>query len=324
MTFRVLVPQQIAAEGVETLLRAGLEVVQPPDTELSTLQHHIKDCQAVLVRTVPMSPELLDAAPDLEVISRHGAGVDNIDIQYCGRRGIKITYAPESNTLAVAEHALMLILAVTKNLLISDAEVRRGNFAARNSCYGVELAGKTIGVIGLGRIGQLVAAKAAAGLGMNAVGFDPYADPSTLDPVITPVGLDQLLAEADVVSVHVPLTHSTRGMISTRQFSLMKQGSYFVNCSRGGVVNESALASAVRSGRLTAAGVDVFESEPLPADHALVQLPNVILTPHMAAHTAESMVRMAVHAAEGIIAVAQREKPRWPLNFPAVAPLKED
>jgi D-3-phosphoglycerate dehydrogenase len=314
MTFRVLVPQPIATEGLEVLRRAGLEAVQPPSADLQTLKTWIRDCQAVLVRTVPISRELLEEAPGMKVISRHGAGVDNVDLDYCRERGIRVTYAPESNAVSVAEHALMLLLSVSKNVVRFDAEVRCGNFESRNSNYSVELQGKTLGVVGLGRIGRLVASRAAAGLGMQILGFDPYADEKTLDPVIAPVPFERLLGESDAITVHVPLTSATHGLIGTAELWRMKQGSFLVNCSRGGVVDEAALESAVRSGQLRGAALDVFDSEPLPAGHALTDVPNIILTPHTAALTDGAMVRMAVHAAQGIVSVMQDQEAQWPVK----------
>jgi D-3-phosphoglycerate dehydrogenase len=292
---------------------AGHVIVQPSGTDIPTLRKYISTCQAVLTRTLPLPRAVLEAAPDLKVISRHGVGVDHIDLDYCREQNIIVTNAPEANVVAVAEHALMLLLALAKNLIACDNELRRGNFEARNSLYGIEVANKTLGVVGLGKIGQAVAARAAIGLGMNVVGFDPYVDATNLDPAIRVVSLEDLLTTADVVTVHVPLTPATRGLFDTQRFDLMKPGSYFINCSRGEVVYEKALENALLSGKLRGAGLDVFEEEPLPVGHRLTRLTNVLLTPHMAAHNNESMIRMAVHAAQGIIAVAEDREPQWPV-----------
>ncbi|GAB3267008.1 hydroxyacid dehydrogenase [Arthrobacter pigmenti] len=316
MTFRVLVPEQISAAGVQVLHAAGMEIVTPPAIGLETMKDAIQDCHALLVRTMQVPSGLLEAAPMLKVVSRHGAGLDNVDLDYCAARGIAVTYAPESNTVAVAEHALMLLLALARNVVTADGEVRRGNFAFRNSHAGIELTGKTLGIIGLGRIGQLVGARAAAGLGMRALGSDPFVDAATVDPIINVVPLQSLLEEANVVSVHVPLSEVTRNLLSVRELARMKQGSLLINCSRGGVVDEAALEDSLKSGHLGGAGLDVFEHEPLPADHPLTNLPNVILTPHTAAHTTESIERMAVHAAQGIVDVAHGKEPQWPVPLP--------
>ncbi|WP_461188640.1 hydroxyacid dehydrogenase [Arthrobacter sp. Z4-13] len=316
MTLRVLVPQRIAPEGLALLEAAGHVVVEPSGTDIPTLRKYISTCQAVLTRTLPLPRAVLEAAPDLKVISRHGVGVDHIDLDYCREQNITVTNAPEANIVAVAEHALMLLLALTKNLMACDTELRRGNFEARNSLYGIEVANKTLGVVGLGKIGQAVAVRAAIGLGMNIVGFDPYVDTTNLDPAIRPVSLEVLLATADVVTVHVPLTTATRRLFDATRFDSMKQGSYFINCSRGEVVDEKALENALLSGRVRGAGLDVFEEEPLPVGHPLTRLTNVLLTPHMAAHNNESMIRMAVHAAQGIIAVAEDREPQWPVRLP--------
>jgi D-3-phosphoglycerate dehydrogenase len=322
MSFTVLVPQQVDEAGILEMHAAGLTVIEAPDTDPGTLEQLIRGCQGVLVRTVRLDAELLGAAPDLRVVSRHGAGVDNVDLAYCRSHGVQVTYAPLANGIAVAEHAIGLLLAVTKNIPRCDDAVRRGDFAARNRDYGVELAGKTLGVIGLGRTGLGVATRAAAGLGMEVIGTDPHVDAGSVPPEVSVVPLERLLASADAVSIHVPLVPATRGLIGAAELSRMK-ARYLVNCSRGGVVDELALVEALSTGSLRAAGVDVFEQEPLPAGHPLTQLDNVVLTPHMAAHTTESLARMAVHAAQGIISVARGEDPEWPVAYPAAHPTKK-
>ncbi len=315
MSFRVLIPQPIASEGVEEFVRAGLEVVEPPSWDVQTLKSYIRDCQGILVRTVLLPGEILKEAPGLKVISRHGVGLDNIDLQYCREHGIQVTNLPESNTVSVAEHTMGMILSIAKNFPICDRETRRGNFDARNQYHGIELEGKTLGVVGLGRIGRLVAQKAAQGLGMRVMAFDPYLPEGSIPGFVEPVEFDALLALSDVVTLHVPLVEGTANLIRREQISKMRDGAYLVNCARGGIVDETALEEALRSGKLAAAALDVFEEEPTPGDHPLWTLDNILVTPHMAALTREAVRRMAVDAAREIISVARGEEPRWPIDL---------
>jgi D-3-phosphoglycerate dehydrogenase / 2-oxoglutarate reductase len=319
VSFKVLVPQPIAGEGIELLLGSGLEVVEPPAWDAATLGEYIGDCRGVLLRNALMTRKLLERAPDLEVIARHGVGLDNIDLEYCAERGVVVTNTPEANATAVAEHTLGMIVAVTRNLLVGDEEIRKGHFDARDRLYGMELEGKTLGVVGLGRIGRLVARKAAAGLGMKIVGHDPYLPGQDLPEFVRGMELEDLLATADVVTLHLPLMAESRNLLGKERISAMKDGAYLVNCARGGIVDEKALEEALRLGKLSGAALDVFADEPTGQDHPLWDFKNVVVTPHMAAFTEESIVRMAVHAAEGVISVARGEPPRWPVDLKGLA-----
>ncbi len=312
MSFRVSsFPQPIAREGVEELLRAGLEVVEPPSRDVGTLKSYIRDCQGILVRTVPLPGGLLKEASRLKVISRHGVGLDNIDLQYCREHGIRVTNLPESNAVSVAEHTMGMILSITKNFTICYRETRRGNVDARNQYHGIELEGKTLGVVGLGRIGRLVAQKAAQGFGMRVVAFDPYLPEESIPGFVEPIEFETLLALSDVVTLHVPLVEGTANLIRREQISKMKGGAYLVNCARSGIVDETALEEALRSEKLAAAVLDVFKEEPTSGDHPLWTLDNILVTSHMAALTRETVRRMAVDATQEIISVARGEEPRW-------------
>jgi D-3-phosphoglycerate dehydrogenase len=200
-------------------------------------------------------------------------------------------------------------------LLVGDEEIRKGHFDARDRLYGMELEGKTLGVVGLGRIGRLVARKAASGLDMKLVGHDPYLQKRDLPEYMRGMELDDLLATSDVVTLHLPLTAETRNLLGEDRIFRMKDGAYLVNCARGGIVDERALEEALRLGKLSGAALDVFADEPTGQDHPLWDFKNVVVTPHMAAFTEESIVRMAVHAAEGVISVARGEPPRWQVDL---------
>ncbi len=290
-------------------------MVEPPARDVETLGEYIGDCRGVLLRNALMTRKLLERAPGLEVIARHGVGLDNIDLEYCAERGVVVTYTPEANATAVAEHTLGMVVAVTRNILVGDEEIRKGHFDARDRLYGIELEGKTLGVVGLGRIGRRVARKAAYGLGMKIVGYDPYLAGRDLPEFVRAMELEDLLATSDVVTLHLPLTAETRNLLGKERISAMKDGAYLVNCARGGIVDEGALEQALRMGKLSGAALDVFADEPTGQDHPLWGFNNVIVTPHMAAFTEESVVRMAVHAAEGVVSVARGELPRWSVDL---------
>jgi D-3-phosphoglycerate dehydrogenase len=251
----------------------------------------------------------------LKVVSKYGVGLDNIDLQHCLERGIQVTNLPESNTVSVAEHTIGMILSITKNFTLCDRETRRGNFDARHQHQGIELEGKTLGVVGVGSIGRLVAQKAAQGFGMRVVAFDPYLSGGSLPGFVEPVEFETLLTLSDIVTLHVPLVEGTANLIRSEQISKMKDGAYLVNCARGGIVDETALEEALRSGKLAAAALDVFKEEPTLGDHPLWMLDNILVTPHMAGLTREAFRRMAVDAAQEIISVARGEEPRWSIDL---------
>jgi D-3-phosphoglycerate dehydrogenase / 2-oxoglutarate reductase len=232
------------------------------------------------------------AARNLKVISRHGVGYDNIPIDACTEAGIPVTLVGPVNSISVAEQTLLLLLAAARAAIELDNAVRKGDFAVRARVQGVELKGRTLLLIGFGRIGREVATRAAA-FGMRVCVFDPYVT-STADPVELLGDLDTALARADVVSLHVPLTDATRNMIGKRQLALMPAGSILVNASRGGLVDEQALLASVQSGHLHGAGLDTFAVEPLPADSPLLAERRIVLSPHSAALTEQALMAMGV------------------------------
>jgi D-3-phosphoglycerate dehydrogenase len=266
------------------------------------------------VRLAPLSAGTIAAAPRLRVIGRHGVGVDNIDVAAATARRIPVVFVPGTNAASVAEHTIGMMLALCKRLLTLDQAVRRGQWQARDTTVGVELAGKTLGVIGLGAIGREVATRCRAALGMRVMGYDPYAPADLPVDVERVTALEPLLREADVVTFHVPLTPETRGMLGPHELSLLKPTALVLNISRGGVIDEAATADALRAGRIAGAAVDVFSPEPPPRTHPLLAAPNTILSPHAAAHTEEALKRMAVALAEGVLAVLRGEQPRHVAN----------
>lgn len=317
MAFKVLIPQDITDAGKRYLKDNDCEIILGSAFDPATIAQEAVDCDAILARTAKFPKEVIAAAPKLKVIARHGIGVDNIDVQYCTDSGIYVTYAPFSNVNSVAEHTVFLMLCCARNAMVIDEAFRSGNFEVRNKVKGMDLEGKTLGLIGLGRIGQMVARKASLGFGMKVIGYDPYVKPENAPESVTIVGTkEEVFAQSDFVSLHTPATPETRKSIGMVQFRLMKKGAFLINASRGEVVNEAELIEALEQGVIRGAGVDVFEQEPPAADNPLLHMRNVIPTPHNAALTQESMDRMGLHAAMGIIDVLNGRKPAWAVNEP--------
>ncbi len=257
----------------------------------------------ILVRTAAVSAAMIDAAPKLRVIARHGVGTDAVDVAAATRNGIRVLITPEANAISVAEHTIGLLIAAARRFPEGQALVHAGAWHARDQLAGVELAGRTLGVLGLGRIGRRVA-RVAVALGMRVRAHDPFVTGGDVpDEVEWVATLAALLEGAHAFTPHVPLTPQTRGLVDGAALDLLAPGAVVVNAARGGIVDETALVEGLTSGRLSGAGIDVFSEEPPPADNPLRGADNAVLTPHLAAHTSESLRRMSVHAAEGIVTV---------------------
>lgn len=318
--FKVLLTEPIDASGMQ-MLREECEVVLSPEPTLEALLRLAPEADAFIVRAGPCPRELMAAAPALKVIGKHGVGVDNIDIPAATELGIPVFSTPGTNAEAVAEMALALMLALARRLFDAHRVVTENRYLTGRQAYlAVEMEGKTLGLVGVGRIGTILAKMCASAFDMRVVAFDPYV---TVPPAL-PVGkiemlsaLDDLLAVADFISVHVPLTPKTRGIIGAEQLAKMKRTAYLVNTSRGAVVDEAALAEALREGLIAGAGIDVFAQEPTPAEHPLFDLDNVILSPHIGGQTAESMQKMARAVVQGVLEVLHGGRPANLLN-PAV------
>ncbi len=301
----VLLPEPIEQEALALLQERGLTILASPDKKPETVAALMSEADAVVLRTgIRMSAELIERGQRLATISRTGAGFDNVDLEAATRRGAIVTSSIGANTQTVAEHALALILALAKQLPWLDRETRAGNFRARYDYRPRDLRGATLGMIGFGRIGREVARACASSLGMGVLVFDPYLQPSEQDRSwVSFCSLEELLARADVVSIHVPLTAETRNLLDGARLARMKKGALLVNTARGGLIDERALAQALESGQLGGAGIDVFDREPPEAGNPLLSAPNAILTPHAAALTQECVVRMAVLAVQRVLDV---------------------
>lgn len=269
----------------------------------------LADADALIVRNrTQVRGALLAAGRKLRVVGRLGVGLDNIDVPGCEARGIEVIPATGANALAVAEYVIATAMVLLRGAYASTGEVGEGRWPRAALSGGREIGGKTLGVVGFGGIGRLVA-RLARGLGMHVVGHDaalPAGAAAWRDEHAEALELDALLARADVVTLHVPLTESTRGLIGAARIETMKPGAVLVNTARGGVVDEAAVASALRSGRLGAAALDVFDTEPLPAGSPLAGCPRLILTPHVAGLTAESNARVSTMIADRVLAALAR------------------
>ena len=313
---KVLVVEPIAAEGIARL-RAVHEVDERIGLDPAALAEIIGGYDALIVRSqVQADAALIAAGTRLQVIGRAGVGVDNVDLEAATRAGITVVNAPTGNTIAAAEHTLALLLGLARRVAAADASMRRGEWK-RSQFGGVELRGRTLGIIGLGKIGMAIADRARA-FEMNLVGMDPYVTPeqAALHGVEL-VDLDALLQRSDAITVHVPLTRATKGLIDATAIAKLRKGAFVLNVARGGIVDEAALADALRSGRLGGAGIDVFVTEP-PVGSPLLDAPNTLLTPHLGASTAEAQVAVAVEVADQVIDVLAGRAARYAVNAPLV------
>ena len=309
---KVLVTENIHQVGWDTL-KAGAEAVAWAGEEKHALIEAVKDVQAILVRVAKLTPEVIRAAAGLKVIGKHGVGYDNINIPAATARGVVVTNTPLANSTSVAEHALALLLAVARRIGESDRDLARGAMRTQKVYQGLELSGKTMGIIGLGSAGFRLARMTGKGLGMRVLGFDPYKEPWP-DGIERCKDLDALLRQTDFLSIHVPLTKETTNLIGKDALLKMKPTAILVNTARGGIVDEAAVAEAVKASRVAGAGLDVVVDEPLQPSHPLNGVPNIILTPHMAGVTEEAMMRMAQDSAEDILRVLRGETPKFPVN----------
>jgi D-3-phosphoglycerate dehydrogenase len=310
---RVLVREPIAEAGLE-LLRRRFEVVEDATSPLDEI---IGDYDAIVVRSATrLDAELIDRGRRLRVIGRAGVGVDNVDVDAATRRGIVVANAAESTVDSAAEHAIALLLALARNIPQAHAAVSAGTWD-RARFTGIELAGKTLGVVGLGRIGREVARR-GSGLGMHVVAYDPYvaADRFRELGVESAGTLDELYGQADVITLHLPLSDTTRRLVDASALAAMKDGVRIVNAARGGLVDEDALLEALRSGKVAGAALDVFETEPYSGP--LLALPQVVVTPHLAGSTTEAQDRAGVVIAEQVVAALAGEVVRTAVNIPVL------
>jgi len=315
---KIFVADDVSESGLEPLREAGFTVEKRTGLKLAELSEALRDADGLVVRSeTKVTPELMNAATRLRVIGRAGVGVDNIDVAAATERGIVVMNAPDGNTITTAEHTLALMVSLARRVPQANASLRSGRWE-RKRFIGVELQGKTLGIVGLGRIGRVVAGRARA-FGMNIVAYDPFiALDQARDFELEIAPLDEVFARADFLTVHTPLTAETRGIVGASAFSKMKRGVRVINCARGGLVDERALLAAIKEGIVAGAALDVFEQEPPPADHPLLALDEVIVTPHLGASTTEAQEGVALTVAEQMRDYLLTGALRGAVNVPAL------
>ena len=311
---KVLVSQPIHESGMR-VLSEKFEARVASDASEATLVREVRDCAGMLVRTAPIPASVIEAAPGLKVIARHGVGYDNIDVAAATRRKVLVCITPRANALSVAEHVLAFMLAWAKRIVPYDAATRKNEWEIRNSYSAFDLDGKTLGILGMGRIGMLVCQKAKAAFNMEVLAYDPLVPKEAMEKAgAKVVAIQKILKASDFVTLHVPSMPETKGMISTAQLNMMKRSAFLINCARGPIVDEPALVKAIKEGVIAGAGLDVFDPEPPLADNPLFGLPNVLLSPHSAGLTVECVIRMATHAAQAIADVLEGRRPEGIVN----------
>jgi D-3-phosphoglycerate dehydrogenase / 2-oxoglutarate reductase len=269
------------------------------------------DAHGILARLGSVTTRVIDSAPHLHIIARHGVGIDAVDLAAATRRGIVVTTTGSENAAAVAEYAFALLLALVRKVLIADGDMRKGEWS-REALVGMELEGRTLGIVGLGAIGRRVA-RQANGFGMHVLAFDPKIHDAE-DPGIVLTPFEDLLERSDVITLHTRLTAETARLIDARALARMKRGAYLVNTARGEVVDQQAMIAALASGTLGGAALDTYDQEPLRADSPLRRLSNVVLSPHVAGQTSAALVRVAICAAQAILDELAGRRPQYVYN----------
>jgi len=318
---RVLIADKLESAGVELLRDAGIEVETRLGLKGDELAAALREFDACIVRSQPkITAECLENPGRLRAVARAGVGVDNIDVPAATRRGVVVMNTPGGNTVSAAEHTIALLLALARRVPAADAVMKSGGWD-RNKFVGTQAAGKTLGVIGLGRIGREVARR-AKGLDMDVIALDPFVTAARAAELGYEVAasLDELLPKVDFLTIHVPLSDETKSLIGARELALMKKSARVLNVARGGIVDERALAEALAAGTIAGAGVDVFSAEPIAPDNPLLKAPNVVLTPHLGASTVEAQENVAVEAAQLIADFLLRGQVANAVNMAAVNP----
>ncbi|MGB0909019.1 MAG: phosphoglycerate dehydrogenase [Nitrospirales bacterium] len=316
----ILVSDKLSTRGVEVLEHAGFSVGFKTKLSKEELLNEIKDYEGLIVRSATkVTKEVIEAGGRLRIIGRAGTGLDNVDTDAATRRGIVVMNTPGGNTITTAEHTMAMVVAMSRKIPQATASMKAGKWE-KSKFMGVELNNKTMGLVGLGQIGSHVT-KLAQGHFMNVIGYDPYlAKDRAKQMGIEVVELAELFERADVISVHTPLTNETRGIINTATMNTMKDGVMIVNCARGGIINEQDLYEALKSGKVFSAAFDVFEEEPIQADHPLLSLDNFVCTPHIGASTEEAQENVAIGIAEQFVDYFKRGLARGAVNVPSVSP----
>lgn len=318
---KVLVSDSLSMEGLD-LLNEQVDVDYKPEITPDQLLAEIGVYDALVVRSrSKVTASVIEAGKNLKVIGRAGVGVDNIDVEKATEKGIIVVNAPHGNTISAAEHAIALLTSLARNVALANESVKRGEWK-RTEHTGVELNKKTLGVVGLGRIGSEVARRARA-MSMKIIGYDPYITDEQAEKIgVTMVDFEELLKQSDFITLHLPLGSSTHHLIGAKEIAILKPGVRIINCARGGLIDEDALYSALKEGRVAGAALDVFEQEP-PENCSLLELDNVIVTPHLGALTEEAQTNVALQVSEQVVKALQGEPIVSAVNVPTLMPEKK-
>lgn len=313
---KCLLIQPIYAAGIEVMQQAGIEVSQASAVDMATVAREIGEMDAVITRNAGLDSAAMEAAPKLKVLGVHGTGYDRVDVACARRLNLPMVYTPYANVQSVAEHAIGQMMAISKRILEADKAVREERFGYRYESAFHELAGRTLAVIGFGKIGKRVAEIASAAFQMQVRVFSPSVPRAEIEAAGFSVAasIDDAIAGADIVSLHQRLTAETRGSIDAARLAAMKPDAMLVNTARGGLVDAHALVASLNSGHLMGAAFDVFEQEPLPASHPFINCERLVLSPHIGGATGEAMRRTAIEVASQVVDVLADRKPKWLIN----------
>ncbi len=319
---KILIADPISESGLQVFQNqeGRFQVVQKTKLSLEDLKKAVSDVEAVIVRSeTKISADVLAAGKNIKIVGRAGVGVDNIDVNAASRQGVIVVNVPGGNTISAAEHTMALMLALSRNVAQASSSVKAGDWK-RAQFTGTELLGKTLGLIGMGRIGREVA-KRCQSFGMQIIGYDPYASEEYAKNFnIALASLEEIYAKADFITVHVPLNESTKHLLNAKTLARCKPGVRVINCARGGIIDEVALAESIKSGHVKGAALDVFEQEPPDKNNPLFALPTVIVTPHLGASTEEAQVKVAQELAETLRDYFLHGTVRNAVNLPAMDP----
>lgn len=311
MKYKVLIPEWISDKGIKYLEENNCECICLDDCSVENVCKNVGDCDAILARNSEFNEEVFETGKKLKIIARHGVGVEKIDLEAAKKRNVKVTITPGANSNSVAEHTIALIMACAKDIPYMDKMTRVGDWTLRDTKKTTDVSGKTLGLIGYGRISKMVAKKAALGMDMKVIVFRSHRDEKLPEYILEADTMEEVFKTADFVSFHAPLRPDTENVVNKKMLSLMKSTAYFINTARGGSVDENALYEALKENRIAGAALDVFGQEPPKKDCPLFNLDNIVLSPHNAAHTIDSMDVMAYNAATEIVRVLNGEAPLW-------------
>ncbi len=311
MKYKVLIPQEVSVKAINYLEANDCECICLDDCSVENMCKYVGCCDAILARTADFNQQVLEKGTKLKIVARHGAGLDNIDLEYARKKGIVITNTPGANSNSVAEHTIALMLSCAKNIPYFDKITREGDWVKRDTEKTIDVSEKTLGLIGFGRISSLVAKKAALGFDMKVLVYRTHRNTPLPEYVQEVENMEEVLSNSDFVSFHMPLRPDTENIINKKTLGMMKKSAYFINMARGGNVDEDALYDALKNHDIAGAAIDVFKMEPPGADNKLFELDNLIVSPHNAAHSYDSMDRMAYNAATEIIKVLNGKQPQW-------------